>query len=150
MGRRSFLFIAVANVTFFILHFESRRDIVIKAIDVRLLSSWGRFLTTCEGEKRGRISFLIDVDACSLIESLHLLRDASNRKCCDGSSALFAQIVDMSPRYRRKMVIVRVGEVSQSWKRHVTVVGSGTRGLLCPNQTPWCAYCMLRFIVSIN
>jgi len=109
-----------------------------------------RFFTTCEGEQRGRISFLIDVDACSLIESLYLLRDASNRKCCGGSSALLAQMVDMSPRYRRKMVIVRVGEVSQSLKRHVTVVGSGTRGLLCPSQTPWWAYCMLCFIESIN
>ena len=85
----------VANVTFFIRLFASIQDMVIEAMDVRLLSSCGRFLTTCEGEKRGKMSFLTEVDACSLINSLHLLRDASKMKCCCGLLALLALLAQM-------------------------------------------------------
>jgi hypothetical protein len=104
----------VVNVTFFMRLFASSRDMVIKAMDVRLLSSCGRFLTTCEGEDRRKMSFLTEVDACSLIYSLHLLRDASKMKCCCGLSALLAQMVETSSRYLRKITIVRVGGVFQS------------------------------------
>ena len=104
----------VANVTFFIRLFASIQDMVIEAMDVRLLSSCGRFLTTCEGEKRGKMSFLTEVDACSLINSLHLSRNASKMKCCCGLLVLLEQMVKTSLRYLRKMAIVRVEEVSQS------------------------------------
>ena len=105
----------VENVTFFMRLFASSQDMVITAIDVPLLSSCGRFLTTCEGDKRGKILFLTEFDACSLInDSLHLLRDASKMKCWCGSSALLVQILEMSSKYLPIIIIGRVLEVSQS------------------------------------
>ena len=77
-----FLFMAVQNVSFFTLFLasRSRRDTVIRVIDVCLIKSWERTLTTCEGEKRDKISFRIEFESCALINSLQLLRDASKMK----------------------------------------------------------------------
>jgi hypothetical protein len=77
-----FLFMAVQNVSFFTLFLasRSRRDTVIRVIDVCLIKSWGRTLTTCEGEKRDKISFCTEFESCALINSLQLLRDASKMK----------------------------------------------------------------------